>query len=55
LLTGLTLVGIFIGIKQFRKTEKGQVITDKIMLRLPIFGVLLKKVSVANLPERSAH
>ena len=48
LLTGLTLVGIFIGIKQFRKTTKGQEVTDKIILRLPIFGMLLKKVSVAK-------
>ena len=48
LLTGLTLVGIFIGIKQFRKTEKGQMVTDKIVLRLPIFGILLRKVAVAK-------
>ena len=48
LLTGLALVGFFIGIKQFRKTEKGKLVTDKIMLRLPIFGLLLKKVSVAK-------
>jgi len=48
LLSGLALVGFFIGIKQFRKTETGQVVTDKIMLRLPIFGMLLKKVAVAK-------
>ena len=48
MLTGLTLVGIFIGIKQFRKTEKGKIATDKIMLRLPIFGMLPKKVAVAK-------
>lgn len=48
LLTGLTLVGLFIGIKQFRKTKKGQEITDKIILRLPIFGILLRKVAVAK-------
>jgi type IV pilus assembly protein PilC len=47
-LTGLTLVGIFIGIKQFRKTEKGQAVTDRLMLKLPIFGILLRKVSVAK-------
>ena len=48
LLTFLTLVGIFVGIKQFRKTEKGKIITDKILLRLPIFGILLRKVAVAK-------
>jgi len=48
LLTFLTLVGIFVGIKQFRKTEKGKIITDKIVLRLPIFGILLRKVAVAK-------
>jgi type IV pilus assembly protein PilC len=48
LLTGLTFVGIFIGIKQFRKTEKGKAATDKIMLKLPIFGILLRKVAVAK-------
>ncbi|MFZ2199155.1 MAG: type II secretion system F family protein [Thermodesulfovibrionales bacterium] len=48
LLTGLTLVGIFVGIKQFRKTEKGKASTDKIMLKLPIFGILLRKVAVAK-------
>jgi len=48
LLTFLTLVGIIVGIKQFRKTEKGKIITDKIVLRLPIFGILLRKVAVAK-------
>ena len=48
LLTGLAIAGFIIGIKQFRKTEKGQVVTDKIMLRLPVFGMLLKKVAVAK-------
>jgi type IV pilus assembly protein PilC len=48
LLTFLTLVGIFVGIKQFRKTEKGKIITDKIVLKLPIFGILLRKVAVAK-------
>ncbi len=47
-LTGLTFVGIFIGIKQVRKTPKGQLVTDKIILRLPIFGILLRKVAVAK-------
>ena len=48
LLTGVALVGIFIGIKQIRKTPKGQEVTDKMILRLPIFGILLRKVAVAK-------
>jgi type IV pilus assembly protein PilC len=48
LLTGLTIVGAFIALKQIRKTKKGQLATDKILLRLPIFGILLRKVAVAK-------
>ena len=48
LLTGLSLVGTVIAFKQIRKTEKGQAVTDKIFLRLPIFGILLRKVAVAK-------
>lgn len=33
---------------QFRKTEKGKKITDSIFLKLPIFGIILKKVAVAK-------
>ena len=48
LMTGLILVGIVIALKQIRKNEKGQAATDRILLRLPIFGMLLKKVAVAK-------
>jgi type IV pilus assembly protein PilC len=41
-------VGLFIGIKQWRKTEKGLQITDALALRLPIVGDLIRKVSVAK-------
>ena len=47
-LSGLAIVAFIIALKQIRKTEKGQAITDRIMLRLPIFGILLKKVAVAK-------
>lgn len=43
---GVTAVVIFI--VQFRRTDKGKYITDRILLKLPIFGVLLKKVAVAK-------
>jgi type IV pilus assembly protein PilC len=48
LMLGLTLVAAVIAFKQIRKTEKGQAVTDKIFLGLPIFGILLRKVAVAK-------
>jgi type IV pilus assembly protein PilC len=48
LLSGLSIVAFIVALKQIRKTEKGQAVTDKIMLKLPIFGILLKKVAVAK-------
>jgi type IV pilus assembly protein PilC len=48
LITGLSIVAIIVFIVQIRKTEKGKFITDKIMLKMPIFGVLLLKVAVAK-------
>jgi len=34
--------------KRFYATEKGRVVLDDLFLRLPIFGILLRKVSVAK-------
>jgi type IV pilus assembly protein PilC len=48
LLTGGAIVGIVVALRQVRRTEKGTHITDKILLKLPIFGVLLNKVAVAK-------
>ncbi len=48
LLTGGAIVGFVVALKQFRRTEKGTHIIDKILLKLPIFGVLLNKVAVAK-------
>lgn len=48
LMVFLAIVAFIIAFKQTRKTEKGLVATDKIFLRLPIFGVLLRKVAVAK-------
>jgi len=36
------------GFKRIRKTAKGLLITDRISLKIPMFGLLLKKVSVAK-------
>lgn len=49
---GLMLLGMLIAfivaLVQFRRTEKGKYITDRILLKLPIFGKLLNKVAVAK-------
>ena len=48
LITLLTIVGLIVAFGQIRKTKGGRLATDKIFLRLPIFGLLLRKVSVAK-------
>src|SRR4030066_1675661 len=48
LLVAGAIVAIVVFIVQFRRTEKGQHITDKILLKLPIFGPLINKVAVAK-------
>ena len=48
LLVGGAIVAIVVFIGRFRRTEKGQHITDKILLRVPIFGPLINKVAVAK-------
>lgn len=48
LILGISIVGSVMAITQFRRTEQGQVVTDRIMLKLPIFGILLRKVAVAK-------
>jgi type IV pilus assembly protein PilC len=42
------LVILFFGIKQMRKDPKGRYFFDKIMLNLPIVGMLLRKIAVAR-------
>jgi len=48
IVTFMLLVGFFIALKQTRKTEKGRLMTDKIFMKLPIVGILLRKVAVAK-------
>lgn len=47
LVAGAIVAGV-VFLVQFRRTEKGKYITDRILLKLPIFGVLLNKVAVAK-------
>ena len=48
LMTFGAIVAIVVSIKQFRNTEKGKKVSDTILLKLPIFGMLLNKVAVAK-------
>lgn len=43
-----TIVAIVIAITQIRRTENGRRATDAILLKLPIFGMILNKVAVAK-------
>src|SRR2546421_8562111 len=42
------LIATFFGIKQIRKDPKGKYVTDNVLLKLPIVGVLLRKIAVAR-------
>ena len=44
----ISFILLIIGIVQYRKTEQGRKVTDKLLLDLPIFGDLLRKVAVAR-------
>jgi len=46
ILGGLFLIGF--AFKRFHATEKGRAIMDDLFLRLPVFGILLRKVAVAK-------
>jgi type IV pilus assembly protein PilC len=42
------LVGLVFGVKQIRKHPKGKYAFDKMLLKLPIMGALLRKIAVAR-------
>ncbi|MCK5286911.1 MAG: type II secretion system F family protein [Thermodesulfovibrionia bacterium] len=42
------IIGIMIAFTQARRTEKGKTIIDAFLLKLPIFGILLRKVAIAK-------
>ena len=48
LLTLATIVGIVVFVVQFKKTKRGEKLIDRIILRLPIIGILFRKVAVAK-------
>jgi len=48
ILCGIGIAAFIVGLKQIRKSEKGKIATDRILLKLPVFGILLRKVAVAK-------
>ncbi|MBW2302821.1 MAG: type II secretion system F family protein [Deltaproteobacteria bacterium] len=44
----LAIAALIYGFKRYRATKSGRKVTDALALKLPIFGVLLKKVAVAR-------
>jgi type IV pilus assembly protein PilC len=44
----VVIVGFIVGLKQWRKTEKGLTVTDAIALKIPVMGSLIQRVSVAK-------
>ncbi|MFB3814579.1 MAG: type II secretion system F family protein [Terriglobales bacterium] len=42
------LVALIIGIKYFRQSAQGRMLWDRMMLALPVFGLLLRKIAVAR-------
>ncbi len=44
----LGLVGVFFGIKQVRKDPRGRYWLDYMMLKMPVVGILLRKIAVAR-------
>ncbi len=45
----LGVIALIIGIRYYRKTPNGRVVTDRFLLKLPLFGKLLDKVAVSRL------
>jgi len=44
----LAVVALVIGVKQMRKQERGRYLWDSMMLKLPVFGMVLRKIAVAR-------
>jgi type IV pilus assembly protein PilC len=42
------IIGFFVGLIQFRRTEKGLRMTDSIALKIPVAGSLIQRVAVAK-------
>ena len=47
-LIGVSAYGAFFGFKKYYATEGGKKVVDELVLKLPVFGDLLRKVAVAK-------
>jgi type IV pilus assembly protein PilC len=45
----LGIIGLVVGFRYFRKTPQGRWTTDRWILRLPLFGELLRKVAISRI------
>jgi len=43
------LIALVVGFRYFRKTPQGRVIVDRFLLRIPVFGDLLRKVALSRI------
>jgi type IV pilus assembly protein PilC len=50
----LALIGLVIGFRYFRKTEQGRWVTDRWILKIPLFGELLRKVAISRITRTMA-
>ena len=44
----LTFIGICVGLKFWYATPQGRMVLDRVLLRLPLVGILLRKIAVAR-------
>ncbi len=44
----IALVGLWFGVKQIRKDRRGRYYFDMMLLKLPVLGILLRKIAVAR-------
>jgi type IV pilus assembly protein PilC len=44
----LSVILLIFLLRRFRRTERGRDLTDRLLLRLPVFGTLIRKVAVAR-------
>jgi type IV pilus assembly protein PilC len=42
------IIALFFGIRQLRKDPRGRLFTDRLLLKMPIVGMLLRKIAVAR-------
>ncbi|MDH7512151.1 MAG: type II secretion system F family protein [Clostridiales bacterium] len=44
----LGIVALVVGFRYFRKTERGRWVVDRLILKLPLFGELMRKVAISR-------